>query len=373
VLRRLTSACALGVAALATSPAAPAQTASGTAGALALRSVEIVVVGSEHELEAIRATLGESSIDGATVRWSRATRLELDAVLERRPEASDVGVRAWIDLGGGEKAAFYFADRAGEHFLVRTLPLPDGLTALSLESVAQVLELSVRALLEDASVGMSRVEIDQLLSQEVKASDKPEPPATDVHEPKSASDEETTRSSLGGEVFYGARLFSEEVSFVHGLGLGLAWSTGGTRSRSLVWATGQYDLPRRFDTPEVSVEWTTVRLEGGLGLGFAVAPSGPFLGGRLGGGAEFTSFFPRAGTTSDGVTVEPPGVSVAPVVSLAFEATFPLDEHVAASVRLFGSFYPVRVHFDIADADGRSEVLAPYRIRPGVELALQLH
>src|SRR5687768_7297921 len=69
------------------------------------RTVEVVVVGSDLELDAVRTTVGPSGFEGATVRWARATRLEAAELLERRPEASDVEVRAWIDLSDPKSAS----------------------------------------------------------------------------------------------------------------------------------------------------------------------------------------------------------------------------------------------------------------------------
>ena len=92
----------------------------------------------------------------------------MDNVFERRAGPSELGVRVWIDLSDDKKASFYFADRAGEHFLVRSMALPDARSPLALEALGQVLELSVRALLEDARVGMSRAEVNELLARETR-------------------------------------------------------------------------------------------------------------------------------------------------------------------------------------------------------------
>ncbi|HEX6272234.1 MAG TPA: hypothetical protein VFZ53_04320 [Polyangiaceae bacterium] len=370
MLVRLGFACALGVSALAIAPSALAQTEPVAGDGATLRVVDIVVVGSEADFAAIRGTVGENAFDGANVRWSRAARLERGDVFDARPPASDASVRVWIDLGDANEASFYFADREGEHFLVRTMALPGALTPLELESLAQILELSVRALLEDARVGMSRAEVDALLAREAP---KPEaPPARRDIPDEPEPEHDAAHSSLFAEVFYATRLFSSEVPLVHGPGLTLAWLTESPERRTLVWVAAQYDLPRELVTPEVSVEWTTLRVQGGVGLAVPIAPSGWFAGGRLGGGAEFTSFSPRAGSASPNVELEPSGVSTVPVVSLSLEAGIPLGARAGASARVFGSFYPVRVHFDVADASGAKEVLVPHWVQPGIELGLHL-
>jgi hypothetical protein len=216
---------------------------------------------------------------------------------------------------------------------------------------------------------MSRAEVDALLAREAPPSEPPPEQADAANEPEHT---DPTHSSLLAELFYGARLFSSEVPLVHGPGLSLAWLTESPERRTLVWVAGRYDLPRELVTPEVSVEWTTLRVEGGVGLAVPIAPSGWFAGGRLGGGADFTSFAPRAGSAGADVTLEPAGVSTVPVVSLALEAGIPLGARAGASARLFGSFYPMRVHFDVADATGTKEVLVPYWLQPGIELGLHL-
>jgi hypothetical protein len=124
-------------------------------------------------------------------------------------------------------------------------------------------------------------------------------------------------------------------------------------------------------TPEVSVEWSTIRVEGGFGLAFPVGSSF-FAGGRLGAGADVTRFSPSPGTGDEDVALEPTSVSTAPVLSAAVEGMIPLGTRFGVSARALASFYPIRVHYDLARGDERSVVLEPYWVRPGVELCLHL-
>jgi hypothetical protein len=370
VLVRIGVALALGSFSLVATRAASAADPVETAEPSPARAVEIVFVGSEPDFDALRGTVGTNAFDGAGVRWTRVTRLETAELLERSPDASDVGVRAWVDLSDEKNASLYFADRAGERFLVRSVALPDGLSPLGREALGQVLELSVRALLEDDRTGMSRAETTELLNARAPKPTKQVPPPDTPPEPEPAA-VHPRDSSLGAEAFYGVRLYSNEVSFVHGPGIGLGWITETTGERSVIWVTGQYELPQELTLPEVGVEWSTVRVQGGVGLEFAVGSSF-FAGGRLGAGADFTRFSPRPGTTSEAVALEPSKVSTAPVISIAFEGSVPLASRLGASVRVFASFYPVRVHYDIADGGEQTEVLAPYWVRPGIEFCLHL-
>jgi hypothetical protein len=172
-------------------------------------------------------------------------------------------------------------------------------------------------------------------------------------------------------VFYGARLHSKDVSLVHGPGIGFGWITEGASRRSSFWITGQYELPEELVTPEVGVEWTTLRVQGGFGLSLA-AGGGVFVGGRLGAGADVTSFSPGPGSESGAVELEPSSVSTAPVLDLALEGSVALASHLSASARLFAGFYPVRVHYDLEVSGEKTTVLSPYWVRPGLELSLQL-
>ena len=370
MLARLGIALCIGASVLFEGALARAQEADPAASAPVSRTVEIVVVGSDPDSEALRAALGANAFDGAAVRWSRKASLEADELFERQPEASEVEVRAWIDLRDPKQASLYFADRAGERFLVRTVALPDGLSPLAREALGQVLELSVKALLEDDRVGMSRAETSALLNagrKEEPAKQAPPPDVPEPSEPSPAADE----PSLGAEIFYGARLHSKDVSLVHGPGLGLGWITESTSRFSIFWVTAQYELPEELVTPEVGVEWTTLRVQGGFGLELA-AGSSFFAGGRLGAGVDVTSFSPRQGSESAAVELEPSSVSTAPVVSFAFEGSVAFTSHLSASARLFASFYPVRVHYDLEVGGEPTTVLAPYWVRPGLELSLHL-
>jgi hypothetical protein len=220
VLARLGVVSAFGAFVIATSSVARGQEGPTASEASRAATVEIVVVGSDEQLEAVRSTIGPSAFDGASVRWARATRLETGELLEQRPEASELGVRAWVDLSDEKNASLYFADRAGERFLVRAVALPEGLSQLGRETLGQVLELSIRALLEDDRIGMSRAETSELLNARAP---KPEVPAPEPERPPEPAPPITheSDSSLGAEAFYGARLYSSDVSVVHGPGLGL--------------------------------------------------------------------------------------------------------------------------------------------------------
>ena len=370
MLARIGFVSALAALAIVASSSARGQDLPATAEESRATTVEIVVVGSEEQLEAVRATIGENAFDGASVRWARSTRLETGELLEQRPEASELGVRAWVDLSDEKTASLYFADRAGERFLIRAVALPDGLSALGREALGQVLELSVRALLEDDRFGMSRAETSELLNARAPKPEAPPPEADTPPEPEPPAPRRS-EASLGAEAFYGARLFSSDVALVHGPGLGLGWISESPSFRSVFWVTGQYELPRVYSTPEVGVEWTTVRVEGGFGLAVPVG-STFFAGGRLGAGVDVTSFSPRPGTAGESVTLEPTSVSTAPVVSVAVEGMLPLGARFSLSARALASVYPIRVHYDLAHGDEQAVVLAPYRFRPGIELSLHL-
>lgn len=371
MLARVAFALCLGASAFLSSARAGAQTEASTTEAPVARTVEIVVVGSEADFEALRSALGANAFEGATARWSQKTSLESNELFEQRPEASEVEVRAWIDLTDPKQAELYFADRAGERFLVRTVSLPDGLSTLGREALGQVLELSVKAMLEDDRIGMSRAETSELLNaRRSEAQTKPAAPPDTPEEPERAQ-APSRESSLGAEMFYGARLHSSDVSFVHGPGLGLGWITEGRSWESIVWVAGQYEFPEELVTPAIGVDWTTWRVLGGVGLAFPTGSSF-FVGGRLGAGVDVTNFSPEPGSSGEPVELEPSSVSTAPVIDLAFEASLTLTARLRASARLFASFYPVRVHYDL-DVNGEpTTVFAPYWVRPGLELSLHL-
>lgn len=329
--------------------------------------VEITVVGSEAELTRLRDATAPSDLQGAEVSWRRAERFDKSTFLTR-DAASDASVRAFVVLSEGH-ASLYFADRATERFLVREVPLPDGLDALGSDAVSQVLTLSVAALRENSGALLTRDETEKLLPAE-PAKIEPPPPVVNVVLPP---EPERSRSFVGATLFYALRAFGGGVPIEHGPGLRVAWVTEGAKLQGSVWLGAQYMLPSSYETATAAVDWTTVVLRGGLGLLLAPRADSAFrFGGALGAGADLVNFTPRPGSESADLALAPPGQSTIFALSGHLVASLRLDAHLDASAEIFCDIYPTRVRYALTENGAPTDVLVPFRVRPGFALALSL-
>ncbi len=334
--------------------------------------VEVVVVGTEDDLELLKSVVGPQDFGSATARWMRRDKLKREELLERRPAVSDVAVRCFVGIRPG-RANLYFANRTAERFLVREVPLPHGLDAAGREAVAQVLSLSVTALIADAEGGLTRSETERLLGEPAEPphpSVEPEPePAPPEPEPEPSGE---ASSSLGAAPYYSVKLFSREVPWVHGPGFAVAWVTGGPRAFAAVWLSADYEVPERYHQSDVGVAWETTGFRAAFELSRAVT-SVPFIvGARFGAGIDVVRFSPKGGTASANVALTDARTVTVPAITPALIVGVPLGARFSLGLEAFADILPVALSYELAAPTGNEAVLRPYRVRPGAALRLML-
>ena len=330
-------------------------------------SVEVVVVGEASDLEPIRSAVAPHDFGEATASWRRQARFDSRGLLDAPGGDAAASVRAFIVLSPG-RADLYFADRAGQRFLVREVLLPSGLDAVGREAVSQVLTLSVVALLEDHRAGISRSEAERLLAPE------PAPRAPAPAPPAPAPEAEAPRgnSSVGAGAFYATKAYGGGVPLVHGPGVTLAFVSDGEHARTALWASVEYELPQAFRAADVGVKWSTTLFRGGVEW-LQQLPGSPWLvGARLGLGVDLIDFTPRGGNAESGFLLTAARQTTVAVFTPALKLAFPLHDRLTFSADLFADCYPTRVEFGL-ERDGAAErVLSPWRVRPGLALGLML-
>jgi len=343
-------------------PAAPVA-APATGAPAPADVVEVVVVGTTEELDALRGVIGPRDFAGADARFVRANRLERAELLEPR-EASDVRVRCFVRIVGG-RAELLFANRTAERFLVREVALPNGLDPAGREAVGQVLSLSVTSLIEDEQAGLTRSETERLLGvSPVQAPPEPPPP-----EPVRRLPVERT-SSLGAAPYYAAKLYSDEVPVVHGPGLRVGWVSTLERSQRSFLVSIGYEAPERYRADAVGVTWETVTFRGGFELLEGLSDLPLLLGGRIGAGVDVIRFAPKSGTTTSTVELTPARTATLPVLTAVAEAGLSISSHFALGLEIFLDAYPVGFAYTLAGPSGTTDVFSPYRLRPGASLYL---
>jgi hypothetical protein len=180
----------------------------------------VFVAFGEDFMELARAMFDLLRLHGIDVAFERRWALLEHDLLEPQLERSEHTVTVWIMLPEPSRARLVFADSELEHFLVRDLPLRSGLDDIARETLAEIVESSVLALLRGTET-LSRAEVRARIAEnlwrppEPLASPKPlrQPPPNQRHQPQHRA----LRHRL--EAFYDFAYSGPELGLVHGLGI----------------------------------------------------------------------------------------------------------------------------------------------------------
>jgi hypothetical protein len=217
----------------------PADTGSSTVLPVAPRAfvIEVNVVGSPARFEEAKGALGTETLLGGKLRWSRLNRLSAADLLQANL-TPELRVRCFIDLSTHDQITLYFVDRSSRRFLHRELSIPNDFDALERETLAQIMEFSVSALLDESTVALSRDEAVALLR----------PP---VQEKAADDTNDTTAQTTNAERVWApgtrvaGRLALEEdspqldVAILPGVSLGAMLSKTSTRQLGLQFVASQ--------------------------------------------------------------------------------------------------------------------------------------
>ncbi|WP_437757856.1 hypothetical protein [Sorangium sp. So ce1389] len=329
--------------------------------------VELVLTGAAGDLAAVRKALESQALSAFTLRFRTAPRFDATALFATRA-VPGVALSCWIDLSDPRRAALYFTDPVADRFLVRSIELSGRFDELDRESVAQVVELSLRSLREGARSSLDREQARALILREAPP---PEPPAG-APAPAAAA---APRRALELGAFYGVTAHSAEVGLTHGPGVRVALGASWGWHRLAVDARFQYQFERRYEEPRIGLDLRTMTLRADASWLHAVAPgvTSLELGARLGAGVDRVDATPRPG--SDGAAAFVPAgasASYALVLAAGLVARLPLTRELSMFTELFVDLDPARVRYDLALEQGTETVLARYRFRPGLLLGVEL-
>ena len=130
--------------------------------AVTAAKVEITVVGKPGEFRWVRTLVGVNRPGLATASWSHTERFDARELFAT--PARDGVLACWLDLSDPKRGRFYFVAPSGQRFLLRDVALSGRETEVDRASLAEVLELSVAALLENERMGLTRAETENLLA-----------------------------------------------------------------------------------------------------------------------------------------------------------------------------------------------------------------
>jgi hypothetical protein len=342
-------------------PTAPRMTANGTF------SAEVFFVNITGEYGMLAEAIGDLLLAHYVIpHFEHRRELTERDLLEKQ----QLGVRnratVWILMPHPQAVRLVFADPELERFLVRELPLPQGLDELGRESIAQVVESSLLALLQ-GTTGMSRGEVQTALGRTLVKT--PMPPR--IFDPALCSGLPTKQKDLGASqtsvrprlgVTYGLSYSGRDLGLQEGPGIlsGLEL----VRSSDSLFLAGSFEW--RFEEHHRTTEFDLAVQSNlmWLLLGWRKPLGGANLVAILGPGLELARVNPQLAASSTAIVgrrlVHPSPWLRA---SLGFEWDSPsLVFQILGT--LDGSIY--RTHYDI-ERDGHAEELASMSyVRPGI-------
>ena len=330
------------------------------------RTVSVTLVGIRAEKAAIDALLTEWFELGAfdlVTRWQPTLRV--DDVLGSKAEGAEL--RIWLVLMGKARARVYFADAAGERFLVRDVPLRDGLDELGRERVAQILSSSAQAFLA-RSLSSSREEIQRTFAEPTAAD--PTPPAKPATAP-GANQEPIAGVSpqprpspwgiRGGAGYVAIHRGAEGVG--HGPGVLFGVTYRGQRQKLSLSLQGRYEWPHRVEGDEVALELKTAGMR--LALDAQSTPAGFGWVARIGAGWDRVSYTPRS--RAEETTARQGSADSRPLLNLGAGGVFQGQRGSIAVLTLL-ELPLVDTHYDVAVQATRRIDLAPWPVQPGLGL-----
>lgn len=292
--------------------------------------------------------------DGVT--WSCLSRFDGEEPF-RNAAAGRGELEFWIDLTHGPEARIMLRDARSDRFVVRRVPLPDGLDEIGREEIGQI----VRA----ASLAVRAGPEDTLTRAEARAEVArwPQPPAPPP--PAPARRRPPPSLNIDVEAFAAARALASPVPVVAELGLGGDLGRLGPLEG---WVEASYQLPARYQGTPVSVALSAFAVRAGIQ---AVGHLSARWEGRLGagGGATRMSFTPRSQGTA--ATAAAPGAFWYATGRALAGVDARLAAHLVVGLTAFLDVVGADVHYDLRQPDGTSSrVMAPYRFEPGLAVGI---
>jgi len=279
---------------------------------------------------------------GSAFHFDRLVTLDTKEILRARGNQT-AKVAVWIDVTREILAKVYLHARASDRFLFREVELAAGLDEIGRETLAQVIESSVAALLESEPVGLTRAQATVLLA--------PIPARPWFGE-----------AGMG----YAASTFSSAIPVRHGptLALSLVRRSGDWRlSGSLA---GVLFLPQAETSTVVGLRIWSVESSFG-GTAERDLSSHWRLGLSLGGGYDVVHAEPRPGTDVK-VSLQPGQWKWISVVQSRLVATYQPTVGPAWYGALTVRMDPVPRHYDLAGTNGTLVVVKPFTVQPGLEV-----
>lgn len=350
-------------------------------------SVRVVEVGHAEDWHELERVLREFLLPHrlSPTFESRATLTRLDAL----GDSPSAGPRVFVELVSAERARLVLSDERRGRYLLRDVPLPNGLDEVGRETLAQVIEASLVALQGQAKA-LSREQLNQLLTGEA-AFGAPESPSSAEIKSKAAARPVSEKSPAGSAPAapkaahepapgalprsrlqlagaYATHWSGPELGLLHGPALRLEWERAlGAESSWFAAATGELRWAQSYESSLVGVDvasraaWLTAGIERAWRSQLRVLTG-------VGLGIDWADIQPR--DVQGGLSRVFPATSDATVW---LRAELGLERRLGAiqlALALLADVSTVDTHYDVRRAGRTERVVTPWRVRPGVRVAV---
>jgi hypothetical protein len=351
-------------------------TSNSWSGAQSVRPVEIILIGDVPQFDDLEPIIPEwFRQEGLRVRTRRQMGLLPEDVLTSKSE--EFAIRVWVAVTNHLQARVYLSDSRGTRFLVRDVPLRNGLDEYGREQLAQVLVTSAEAF---AAHGASSSVLEVTSTFENAPSKSPPnaatprglPPATfDSGPPHPTQLPEHSSFRLrppASDVHVYPRVgallgVALESASVAKYGPGLLMGVGRKSGNSMVELTGKGQYLHMGDAVRDNVIIAANAVDLQLTLAAAFANHGRYeFTAELGGGVDYVMFTPRT-EASAGLIARGPQSDWRPLVTgaLACSAT---DGNWRYTLALGLTTSLVKLHYDVILNGQLSSIYAPWPIQP---------
>jgi len=269
-------------------------------------------------------------------------------------------IRIAIELRGGAEARLTLGDTRSDRFVVRRVPLRNGLDELGREQIGQIVRFATVALRDGSSPTLSRTE-----ARAAVASWSP-PEATVTSPPAAPRAPRPPGWAVDLGPIWSVSTFSREIPVVQELGLGAV--VGGLASHLWGWVEAGYRFPARDHGEPIGVELSAASLRLGLAAGQVRTRSLSFSGGA-GVRLDRVGFTPMGAAPS--VQAAPPDTFWSGGARLMLAGEWRASARLTIGARLACDIAAADVHYDLHGADGSAQrVLSAYRVAPGFGISV---
>lgn len=323
--------------------------------------VEVTLVGGSPPCPpSLRGVVAEQLADLTPhLLWVCQERIDPEEAF-RSDGAGGDAIRIAIELRVGTEARLTLGDTRSDRFVVRRVPLRNGLDEVGREQIGQIVRFSTLALRSGSSLTLSRTEARAAVASWAAPSTREAPPPPADRTPREP------RLAVDVGPIWSVSAFSREIPVVQDLAIGAA--VRGTASHLWGWLEAGYRLPASEQAEPVGVELSAASLR--LGLAVGQAGTRPLsLGGGAGIGLERVSFTPIGGAAS--VQPAAPDAFWSTSARLMFGGEWRPTARLSIGARLSCDIAAADVHYDLRGADGSARrVLTAFRIAPGVGIGV---